>query len=99
MAINVITKDSSSTLDYKWNWLPWLTDPVTGDVDSIATVTWTIPSQITSTNQTNTTTTATIWLAGLSETGTPGTKYELGCTVVTTGGRTEFQSRPVIYRS
>ena len=93
MAINDIIKYSSSTLDYEWDWSDWL------GTDTISSVTWTVPSQFTSTSHSNTTTTATIWLAGLSETGTPGTKYELACTVVTANGRTETRKRPVIYRS
>ena len=71
------TKDPNSTLDYRINWSDWL------GVDTIATVAWTVPSGITQTSTTNTTTSATIWLSG----GTVGTRYNVVCRITTAGGR------------
>lgn len=53
--------------------------------DTISTDTWTVPSGITEDNNTNTTTTATVWLSG----GTAGAKYLIQCQVVTVQGRTK----------
>ena len=71
------TKDANATLDYRVDWSAWL------DTDTIATVAWTVPAGLTQTATTNTTTTATIWLAG----GTVGTRYAVVCRITTAAGR------------
>lgn len=72
-------KDPNAVLDYQINWATWLGS------DTIASVTWTVSTGITKDSQSNTTTTATIWLSG----GTAGTTYECVCRIVTAGGRTD----------
>jgi hypothetical protein len=72
-------KDPNSILDFGIDWSSWL------GVDTIASSTWTIATGITSTLQTNTTTTTTVWLS----TATLGAEYELTNRIVTAGGRTE----------
>lgn len=71
------TKDPQSTLDYAIDWSLWL------GIDTIASVSWTVPAGLTQTAATNTTTSATIWLAG----GTVGTRYPVVCRVTTAAGR------------
>lgn len=74
------TKDPDAVLDYTWDWSDWLgADTITG------APTVTVPSGITKTSQSNTTTTVTAWLSG----GTVGTTYDVICRIVTTGGRTD----------
>lgn len=76
------TKDPQATLDYRFDWSLWLV------TDTISTVIWTVPSGITQTAATNTTTTATIWLAG----GVVGTKYTVACRITTATGRIDERS-------
>lgn len=77
MAQAWFTKDPNAILDYKIDWATWL------GVDTIATVAWTVPTGITKDSQSNTTTTATIWLSG----GTALATYELVCRITTAAGR------------
>ena len=77
-----VVKDPQATLDYRFDWAAWLT------TDTIATVTWTVPTGITQTAITNTTTTATIWLSG----GTVGTRYTVVCRITTAAGRIDERS-------
>lgn len=75
-------KDPQAVLDYTVDWDAddWLgTDTITG------TPVWTLPAGITKDSQTNTTTTATIWLSG----GTDGADYDIACKITTAGGRTD----------
>jgi hypothetical protein len=75
-------KDPNAILDYSIDWSDWL------DTDEISTSTWTVPTGITKTSESNTTTVATIWLSG----GTAGTTYTLLDRITTTGGRTMDQT-------
>jgi len=77
--MRLASKDPDAVKDYRVDLTEWLAD------DTVSSVSWTVPSGITKDSDTNTTTTATIWLSG----GTAGTEYDLVCRVVTTGGRTE----------
>ena len=70
--------DPDALLDYSVDWSRWL---VSGD--TIASVSWTVPSGITNDHTSNTTSRATIWLTG----GTPGKSYQITCHVVTAAGR------------
>lgn len=72
-------KDPDAILDYKVDWATWLGS------DTISAVTWTVPTGITQTAVSNTTTAVTIWLRG----GTVGTTYEVACKITTAGGRTD----------
>lgn len=75
---NSFTKDPNATLDYLVNWSTWLNG------DTISASTWAIPSGLTQPfSATNTTTTATVWLAG----GTAGDTYSVVNHITTAGGR------------
>ena len=73
------TKDPESTLDYMvdWNAENWLGD------DTISSVSWEVAPGLTIENESNTTTTATVWLSG----GTLGESYRVTNRIVTAGGR------------
>lgn len=72
-------KDPDSTLDYTFDWgEKWLE---TGD--TIATSAWVVPAGLTSTLETNTLTTATIWLAG----GALYERYTVTNQITTVNGR------------
>lgn len=79
MSIATFLKDPNAILDYQVDWSPWL------GVDTITTSDWIVPTGITKQSETNTATTATIWLSG----GTAGTKYQLTNRITTAGGRTD----------
>lgn len=72
-------KDPDAVLDYTINWSDWL------DGDTISTSDWTVPTGITKTTDSETSTTTTVWLSG----GTVGTTYNMINRIVTDGGRTE----------
>lgn len=92
-----IEKDVAAVLDYSIDWNaattlggPWL---ATGETLSGAAV-WTLPTGITKSSQTDTTTLSTVWLAG----GTVGTSYTVTCKVVTSAGRTDERSFVVVVK-
>ena len=74
-------KDPNAVLDYTFDWGPYLA-PTT---DTIASVTWVLSAGITKSSQTNTTTTATAFIAG----GVEGSTETLTCRITTVGGRTD----------
>jgi hypothetical protein len=78
----IFEKDPDAILDYQINWATWLS------TDTIGTSAWTVPTGITKVSDTNTTTTATIWLSG----GTADTDYRLVNRITTANGRTEERS-------
>ena len=83
MSLTWPNKDADEVLDYKIDFADLLAG------DTISTVTWVIaPSGLTKQSQSNTTTTATIWLTG----GADGTSYTVTCTITTAGGRTFEQA-------
>lgn len=71
-------KDPDEVESYVRDWTADL------DGDTIATSTWVVPSGITKDSDSNTTTTATIWLSG----GTLDEDYALVNRITTAGGRT-----------
>jgi len=71
-------KDPLATLDYTVDWSAWL---ATGD--TLASVVWTVPTGLTKTTSSNTTTAATIWLSGGNVTVT----YNVTCDITTVDGR------------
>lgn len=79
---NKWTKDPDAILDYQVNWANWLGD------DTISTSTWTGVSGVTVDSETETTTTATVWISG----GTLGERGQATNRIVTAGGRTEDQT-------
>lgn len=83
MSLTWPNKDADEVLDYQIDWTDLL------DGDTISTSTWLISgSGLTKQSQSNTTTTATIWLQG----GTDGTAYVVTNTITTAGGRTFEQA-------
>lgn len=75
-------KDPNAVLDYVINWASWLRWL---GVDTISSSSFTVPTGLTEDSESNTTTTATVWLSG----GTAGVTYEVINRIVTAGGRTE----------
>jgi len=71
-------KDPDAVMDYQIDWTDWL------GADTIVTATWTIPAGVTSTGDSNTEYTTTVFISG----GTIGAVYPILCRVDTTGGRT-----------
>lgn len=74
-----ISKHPGAVLDYQFDWSSWL------DGDTISNSSWSEAEGITKETETNSTTTATIWLSG----GTAEQSYRLVNTIVTAVGRTE----------
>jgi hypothetical protein len=75
MIITDLHQTPSDTLDYTIDFTSWL-NLVS---DTISSVTWTIPAPLTGSSQTNTSYTATTYLAG----GTPGQPYRIDCQITT----------------
>lgn len=71
-------KDPDEVLDFEVDW-----DARLG-ADTISTVTWTMPTGLTLDSQSVNGDVAIAWISG----GTTGQSYNVGCRVVTTGGRT-----------
>lgn len=71
-------KDPDELLDYEVNWAARL------GTDTISSVTWTVPSGIVKESEAASGAVVAIWLSG----GTDGQTYNIGCRVVTSGGRT-----------
>lgn len=74
-------KDPNATLDYTFDWTPYLA-PI---VDTIAIVEFVTSAGLTKTSQSNTGTTATAFVSG----GVVDATEKLTCRIVTTGGRTD----------
>lgn len=80
---NVFDKDPNAILDYQWDWADWL---AVGE--TISTAVFTVPTGLTLSSQSNTTTTATAFLSG----GTVDDGYKVTCRITTNQGRTEDRS-------
>ena len=81
MACSISTtfcKARGETLDYKIDWSDWLSS------ETISTSSWAVSSGIIKDSDTNTTTTATVWVSG----GTLGSLYTVTNTIVTSASRT-----------
>lgn len=72
-------KDPDETIDFAFNWSAFL------GADTISSVTFVLPDGLTSEDESNTTTTATIFVSG----GTACCSYRITCRIVTAGGRTK----------
>lgn len=84
-------KDPTAVLDYEIDWAggppgPWL---ATGE--TIVTSTWALPTGITSTSESSTGTTATIWLGAC-----PAGTYLVTNTITTSAGRTNSRTLHII---
>ena len=86
---NVFDKDPNAVLDYQWDWSDWLAAS-----ETISTVVFIVPVGITLSSQSNTTTTATIFLSG----GTVNDGYKVTCRITTNQSRTEDRSIYLICR-
>ena len=89
MALKTFVKDPDETLNYTLDWNLWLNG------DTISSSAWAVDSGITNSSVTNTTTQATIFLAG----GTAGTSYTATNTITTAAGLTAEQSIEVTIAS
>ena len=77
------TKDPDAVLDYSIEWSKWLAG------DQIQTSTWTVSdSGVEASDDSNTATRATVWLAG----GAEGQSYTVTNRITTNGGRTDERS-------
>jgi hypothetical protein len=70
-------KDPNDLVDYELSWATQL------GTDTITSATWIVPAGIVKDSESNTTTTATVWLSG----GTAGQQYQITCRVTTAGDR------------
>lgn len=75
------TKDPDSTLDYVFDWTAWLAEVI----DSIESVEFILSSSLVKVSESNTNTTATIFLAG----GDLNQSEQVTCRITTAGGRVE----------
>lgn len=82
MGTNTFLKDPSDVVDYMLDYSVWLAS------DTIDTSSWEVADGITREDDTNTDTTATVWLSG----GAAGRRYVVTNTITTAGGRTKQQS-------
>lgn len=73
--------DPDANLDYGITWAAWLA----AVDDTIETSTWIVPEGMTKTDESNTTTTATVWLSG----GTVGETYSVVNRISTVQERTD----------
>jgi hypothetical protein len=76
------TKDPNSTLDYSWDWTAWLAG------DTIVTSQWLVPAALRKTQDSNDTTSTTVWLKG----GPLGQTYEVTNRITTAAGRVDERS-------
>jgi hypothetical protein len=77
---DTFTKDPDAVLDYQIDWSDWLPEG-----DTISTSVWSVGAGLTEDSDTNTTTTATVWVSG----GTVGSSYQATNHIVTAQGREE----------
>ena len=82
MSLKTFYKDPDAKLDYTVDWTEWLTN------DTISASAWVVPSGITESSTSKTTTEATVWLSG----GTTGVVYEITNRITTTLGRIDDRS-------
>lgn len=82
-AMREFLKDPNAVLDYVFNWSSWLQSG-----ETISSSTFTVETGITKDSETNTTTSATVWLSG----GTEGNRYTITNRVTTNQGRTDDRS-------
>lgn len=81
-------KDPNAVLDYRHDWASWLASG-----ETIATSIWSVaPAGLAVDSETETTTTATVWLSG----GTVGQVYRVTNRITTNQGRTE--ERTIVIR-
>lgn len=79
-------KDPDAVLDYVFDWSSWLSAG-----ETISTATFTVETGLTKDSESNTSTTAKVWLSG----GTVGERYMITSRVTTNQGRTDDRSAVV----
>lgn len=82
-------KDPDANLDYSFDWTSWMPYG-----DSISSLAWTIPTGLTQTASSSTSTTATVWLSG----GAVGQSYQIRCKITTASGRVDERTVTIIVR-
>lgn len=75
MSMN-LTHDPNAHLDYEWDWTGWL---ATGETISSHTISVLPPGEMVLDNESATSNTVTVWIAG----GVPGRTYHVTCHIVT----------------
>jgi hypothetical protein len=97
--LETYVKDPNEVLDYKIDWHsppppegkgPWLIGS-----DTIESSEWIVPAEISQDDDSNDTTTATVWVSG----GTDGEDYELTNRITTVEGRTADRSIVIAVRA
>lgn len=83
------TKDPNATLDYVWNWTPWL------EGDTITSHSVIAPAGITVDSTTTDGKAVTVWLSG----GQIGGAYDVVCRITTALGRTDDRTNTYLIRS
>lgn len=81
-------QDPQAILDYVIDWTAWLNG------DTIATSAWTMHQDLTPSNASNTTTTATVFITG----GTSGKTYKVKNRITTANGRADDETFDLIIR-
>ena len=89
LAFPKFTKDPQAVLDYEVDWSDWLEGG-----DTISASEWTAPDGITIEEDSNTTTTATVWLSG----GTAGEIYDVVNGISTNGGRDDDRTIRIVVK-
>jgi hypothetical protein len=87
--VNTYAKDPDAVLDYQVDWSAWL-----GVGEEILTSQMIPEDGITVDSDSNTTTTATVWLSG----GTAGEAYEVTNRITTTQARTDDRTLRIVVR-
>lgn len=89
MSTTAFVKDPADLMDYTVDFSAWLgTDTITG------TPVWSVPGDLTKTDQYNDTTKAIVWLSG----GTHGNDHLVSAKINTAGGRTKQVSLKIQVR-
>lgn len=80
------SKDPDAKLDYTVDWTKWLAG------DTISKSEWIVPDGLNGEDDSNTSTTATIWLSG----GTAGHEYTVTNRITTAAGRVNDRSFKIL---
>jgi hypothetical protein len=80
------SKDPDAKLDYTVDWTKWLNG------DTISKSEWIVPDGLNDEDDSNTSTTATIWLSG----GTTGHEYTVTNRITTAGSRVNDRSFKIL---
>lgn len=90
-----ILKDPLAVLDFMVDWAGTDPGPWLAVNEEITDSEWVIPAGITGSNESNTETTATVWLSG----GTLGASYNIRNKITTNQGRTDIRTYEIAVRN